>query len=367
MHALEQRLGQLNSYLARDPANPLLLLERGWVQFQSGHLDEAEADAQQAMTQRADWANALVLLGAVAVHRGNAAQALENLERALAIDPALPFLVRYLLQAYLMLGRYEDCVNCGNNAMQQGSFDAPCGPVYLRALHAAGRTAEALQWAEQTLQAVPEESARYGVLATILLDAEQLPAAETQARSVLASAPEDVDANIVMGMLALKARQPAVAENHFEPALRQQPGNGRAWLGRGLTLMLQGHLAEAGDALERAVASQPEHVGTRNTLAWCQIAAGQPEAARGTLEGSLELDRNFADTWGALAISRIFTGELETARHNARQALGLDRNSPSGLYATVILRGLAQDKAASRALLEELKQKIQASYGISVF
>ncbi|MCS3806386.1 Flp pilus assembly protein TadD [Chromobacterium alkanivorans] len=354
MTELNQRLSQLQAYLAADPANPHLLLELADLHMQAGSQHEHEAALQRLFAVAPGHMGGRILQGVGLMRQG-------RLDEAVAVFQALrgdggddPALCYNLAYALMLQGRYEEAEPQAAMAAKSLALLPQAGPLHVRALHFLGRLEDAVLVAESALQRHPEHLSLYGLLATLYLDQENLAAAERVARQVLELAPADPDAATVLGMLALSKQDLTVAGPLLRQACASKPNSGRAQMGLGLVSMLEGQLDEAESKVVQALRAMPGHVGSWHVLAWCRILSNRPLEAKEALQEALRLDRNFADTHGGLAIVEIMEGRLQEAQQSVRRALGLNAGSFPAQYAQSLLLQSAGQAEQARAIHERL-------------
>lgn len=351
-----QRLSQLQTYLAMDPANSRLQLELADLYLQLGRLSEYEAVLQQLLASEPGHFGGRSLLGVGLMRQG-------RMDEAVAVFRALqsdgwdePVLFYNLAYALMLQGRYEEAEPYAAMAAERLDLLPEAGPLHVRALHFLGRLQEAVLTAESALQQHPEHLCWYGLLATLYLDQENLAAAERMARQVLELSPADPDAATVLGLLALSKQDLSTASSLLQQANASKPNSGRAQMGLGLLAMLEGRLAEAEFSVTQALRDMPAHIGSWHVLAWCRILGNRPVEAKEALEHALRLDRNFADTHGGLAIVAIMEGDWQDAQQSVRRALGLNPESLPGQYAQSLLLQSAGQAVAAQTINEQLLQ-----------
>src|SRR5262249_43354135 len=79
---------------------------------QRGLLDQAVRVYQALLVQDPEHADALHLLGVVALQRGDPARAVEHIGRAIALRPGVAAYPANLAEAYRALGQHERAVDC---------------------------------------------------------------------------------------------------------------------------------------------------------------------------------------------------------------------------------------------------------------
>src|SRR5438552_2194561 len=88
-----------------------------------GQFDEAEGVLGRVLASVPDNPQALHLAGIVAFRRGRPAEAVEPIERAVALMPAMALFHRNLCELYRKLGRYDDALTAGCRAAELDPTD----------------------------------------------------------------------------------------------------------------------------------------------------------------------------------------------------------------------------------------------------
>ena len=90
---------------------------------EQGRLDEAEAVLDHILAAAPDSPGALHLLGIVAFRRGHLAEAMELIERAIALLPGIALFHRNLCEIYRKLRRYDAALIAGRRAVELAPVD----------------------------------------------------------------------------------------------------------------------------------------------------------------------------------------------------------------------------------------------------
>jgi tetratricopeptide (TPR) repeat protein len=190
---------------------------------QAGRLEDAEAAYAALLRDHPDDPTALVNGGALAIARGDAAGALERLERAVRLTP--------------------------HNAIAFGNLG-------FARIH-AGDDAGALAALDEAVRLEPRHAQAWnnrGIALTRLGRTEEAAAAFERA---LAVDPRAIDAAVNLGDVRARAGDASAARAAFERALAIDPESVRARTGRALAVALSGDLDAARTALEALVARHP--------------------------------------------------------------------------------------------------------------
>ena len=269
------------------------LIEAGLRQHQAGRLDDAQRLYEQALRAEPRHADALHLLGVIALQRGDAARALALIEHALETQPHNPHFHANRAHACLALQRIADA----HAAYQRAAALEPREPGF--ALGAAtclarqGRLAEA----EAALRQLVQQHARFA-----------------RAWHNLANAVRE------------QGRAHEAAEL-FRTAIEIEPGFADAHAGLGNALHALERLEEAEQAYRRFLALKTDAVD-----GWCNLASvltdrGRFDEAVQACERGLALTRDSADLYWLLGSAHFRRGRLGAALEAFRETCRLDPRS----------------------------------------
>ena len=238
----------------------------------AGRLAEAEARYRQILVAVPDHAPTRHMLGVLALQTGHPADALREIDAALAADPRPALVHANRANALLALGRPADAEAAAREALRRkptaGEAWASLGhaladqgrpedaiPAYRRAaaispglpelhtglgmaLHDTARLAEAEAAFAEAARRAPGDPVAAGNLAGVLKDQGRLAEAEATYRAILARHPDDAAAHLNLGILLLLAGRYAEAWPEWdwrfraEGTIRTLPG--RPWGGEAL-------------------------------------------------------------------------------------------------------------------------------------
>lgn len=195
--------GALRDYdaaLAADAESTPALVGRSAVLFASGQIDTAAPLLERAVTRDRS-GQAHLLLGRIALLRGDTAGAIGHLDTAIAQDP-----------------RSAEALAVRARAKQRAEDAAGARADYNAAIRTNGNLAEA----------------RAGRCWLNLLEDTELEQARNDAEAAAAADPRLVEGQICRGILQLRGEEWAHARASFEAALEVEPGNPAALFGRGI-------------------------------------------------------------------------------------------------------------------------------------
>jgi len=355
------------------PDDVAALVWLGEVYLNQGKPDAAGSLFAKALAKQPGEAAAQLGLGRVALEKRDYAQAIDRLERALAIDRRATVVHYPLAMAYRAVGKIEQAEA---HLRQRGNVEiGPTDPLMqevAEVLHssvvyenrgdravAASEFAAAVSHFRRGLDLAPNSLSLRQKLATALSLTGDLPGALNEFQEVLRRSPDFAPAHYSLGVLLLGDGQLAPATDQFSAAVRSDPTYlqarlqlantlrrrqrfepsvreyasvitmdprvGEARFGQAIALLGLKRYAEARDRLLDGTKLFPDRLEFLVALA--RLFATAPEAqvrdgrrAR-TLAQALVQRRKRADTQETMAMALAEAGEFEAAANWQREAI----------------------------------------------
>jgi tetratricopeptide (TPR) repeat protein len=230
--------------------------------------------------------------GTLLARLGRDEDAAAELERALALAPALRATAREHGDALARLGRWDDAAAAYSHALAGGGEDVELLSRRALARVNAGQLVEARADLESLVALQPTETAHRVRLAAVLARAGELQAARAALETAVSAsddAPARAAAQEALGDFHRSAGELAPAATAYEAALSADPQRTSARLALAGLLGLQGRYQEAAAAYGRLLESDPKHVAARVGQASALIFLGEHASARAVLEEGLRL------------------------------------------------------------------------------
>jgi arylsulfatase A-like enzyme/Tfp pilus assembly protein PilF len=206
-------------------------------------------------------------LGKVKLEQGDAATALQFLQRALELNPTYSLTYTELARTYEAEGEVDRAADLLSEAMRAYpdvfSFPLQLGDLQLR----RGRPADALMAYSAARRLIPDHPGLLGRMAGLYLQQGQPDAAGEILQELVVLTPEDA----------------------------------RAWGNLGMVLGGQERFEEAEEAFRRAIALSPREAPLYYNLGLVLLRRGEREQARGAFEQALEVDPRFQPARDQLA------------------------------------------------------------------
>lgn len=287
-------------------------IQKAVALHRSGKWDQAEELYRKVLRVAPTHFQALYLLGMLALHREQYAEAVTLIDRALNINPehvdaqfdratALEELRRYpeALGSYDLvlllrpdfsdaqfrrgnvlraMQRYPEALQCYQRLLAAKPDFAEALFKHANTLHDLQRIPEALEGYRKTLELQPEFLEALFNMGNALKDLNRLDEALATYQRALAIEPEFVQARVNSGYVQHNLKQPEAALQSYDQALAIQPDEGSALFNRGIVLEdLQRH-EEALESYARAQALDPEAASPQWNEGLCRLRLGQFEA-----------------------------------------------------------------------------------------
>jgi len=264
-------------YTEADDPKRLVAIDRDVHQaveaFGSGRLDDAARIYQRIIAGRPDMAIAYRHLAFVEWQRGNAAGAIELLQRALQQHLTDPRILTQLGGYLTDTGRIDESVTILEPLAADQHIDAlnTLGIAYAR----AGRRDEARRVFERVLTINKDSAVPLENLGVLALDGGNLVAARQFFERAIRVDPGSSRAHAGLGTAFLRAGDRAAAIDAWTEAVRLDSRNYDALYNLGTTLARDGRLAEARPHLERFLKSAPPALYASDLREVSKLLAGR--------------------------------------------------------------------------------------------
>ncbi len=227
---------------------------------------------------------------------------------------------------------------------------APSQLEQIRALHAAGRSAEALHACRELLNAEPERADVLAIAGTLALKLGQHAEAEANLRAAVALDPSSLEALFNWGNSLTRLGQRADAMQAFSRALELRPDFVPALNNLGNALYEGKEFAAAAATFQRALQLAPETAHLHRNLGTALHEQGSREAALACFQRACTLRPGWVKALQSFATTAMELGEWRAA---AAACLSWLEHSPANVEA-LGLRSIALDELGETAGADEL-------------
>jgi Flp pilus assembly protein TadD len=290
--------------------------------LRSGRYEQAARACEAALEHNPDDADALFLLGSVALRRGSPRQAVTLLGRAAAVRPHDAASHCKLGEAYFALGEMDQALASCRQAIA-------CRPSY------------------------PEAHTN---LAVILLRRREVDAAIGAFREAIRQQPSFAEAHNGLGNALWQKGDRTTAIAHYKRAAALDPNWAEARSNLGRALLQEGDPAQALVESQEAARLNPQSAPILTALANVLLVHNRALEARDRLLEAVRLEPNAAAVHLALAFVWERMGEFDQSHQSLREALRCEPGHPTALARLATgLRGKLpeDDRAEIRRLLAD--------------
>lgn len=242
---------------------------------QAGNLPQAASIYRQVLAAEPAHAQALHFLGVVELQTGQAATAVEHIERACQIDPYNAVYHGNLGSAYGTLGRFDKAVESFKTALRYDPNFADAHNNLGAALSKLGKHEEAVAAIRKSIKLRSNHAAAHINLGNVRQEQGKLEEAIQAYRQALRVQPDNADARYNLGLAVSKRGDYALAEENYRHALRINPRNHDALNNLGNALREQGRFADSLASYEQALALKPDLAQARKNRGMAWLRMGQ--------------------------------------------------------------------------------------------
>jgi len=308
----EQANRYLQRYITEVPGNAGARKLLAQTQLRLGRTENAIATLKAGLKQNPEDAQLLALVGAMVAKDGDLRAGGNYLQRAVALAPDNPRLRANLGLTKIALGQ-EEGVEDLEKAIEMDPNLTQAEVTLITAQLRAGKFQEALERA-QRLQGEPNTAPAGFLLAgSALAGLRKLDEAEASYRKVLELQPANIAARSNLAMLAAEKGQFDAARSLLEEALKLQPDHLGSLLRLSLIEAAAGRREAQRQALERAVEAHPDAAVPRVLLGRYHLLTGDPAAALSIVEPVREKEQQDPRVLDIIGRAQLGLGRIEDA------------------------------------------------------
>jgi protein O-GlcNAc transferase len=236
-----------------------------------GKLAEAETLYRRILDTDADHVDALQLLGALVLQLGRTDEAIEHLQRAVAIQPTHVEARNNLGVALQKRGEIDEALSHWEEAVRLKPGYAQAYGNLAKALTEKGRTGLALACWERAIALAPADVQAMADFAAALQTANRFDEAVAHYERALALQPDLIEMHCSFASALRRAGRPAEAIDRCQKALALDPDHVAAHIGLAELLEAEGRTGDATLHYERALALRPDLAHLRFRLCTAQL------------------------------------------------------------------------------------------------
>lgn len=336
-------------------------------------LDEARNLLIEAETDRPGWSLVQTLFAEIEGLRNDIPAAIERLQKAVAIGPAPPAVVRRLVALLYATNRLDEAQAAMQSLGSEGQqgIERINAEIELR----AGRLEEAVALAERSVAGDSKDPGDLLWLGQLLDRSGKTDRAGTVFAQAVEATPDRPDVWLALFSHNLALKKQAAAQQALDKAASLMPEPRRQLaLGQGMEML--GRLEDAERLFEEATKVAPDNLDARRALADFLVRAGKLNRARDVLRQIVDTEQSTATALQTKAAARRLLAELVAGRGSFRevqQALELLRQNagadgvlpPEDLGLTISLLAGRPEPASWRQAIE-LMDKLNRSRSLTV-
>jgi tetratricopeptide (TPR) repeat protein len=263
--------------------------------YQQGRLIDAERVCQDILRRRPDHFDSWYLLGLIMMRTGRAAQGVEHLRRAVALNPTNADTRNDLANGLRALGHREEALvhyDLGVS-LQPGHWNAwfNRGGTFLE----LQRPAEALASFDKVIALLPKLAEAHKSRGAALTLLNRLEDATASYKRALALKPDDADAYQQLGWVLSTLKRLDEAVLCYDAAIALRPDDHAALINRGTALLGLNRPADALDSLDRAVGLKPDDASGWTNRGVALLGVRRPEEAIASHDKAIALRPDFIE------------------------------------------------------------------------
>lgn len=291
---------------------------------QRGDLHEAARAYQAVLAHDPAHADALHLLGVVALQSGDAAGAIDLIRQAVAFAPESAEFHANLGEAYRAYGELDRAAECCRTALRLRPDYPEASNNLGLVLLAQGEAAAAVGQFRTAVRLAPDRALNHNNLGNALRVAGDADAAAAAFRTAVELDPACAEAHSNLGQLLLERNDRRGALAHCQEAARLRPELAEVRNNLGNTLRALGRLAEAKDQYGEAVRLNPDLAVSYNNMGQALQEEGDLPVALLWYGQALNREPTAARTHANVASAFEEQGDFDRAVKHYQVALRLD-------------------------------------------
>ncbi len=329
---------------------------------QGGQLERARQMYQQILTQDPRNANALNLFGLVGWQTGQFAEAVEHLQKAIAIDSSQAAFFGNLAEARRGLGQFAEAIQAYEQAARMQPNTVIIHLNLGTVLQQAGQVDQSIASYGRALELDPQNTpARYH-LGTAFEQQGKLHPAGSCYQQILDVEPDHVPSLVSLAGLRKKQGNLGAAAMLYERALKLEPKRAVRHFDRGNVYQLDRNWTEAIACYRTALELEPDYAAALCNLANALREDGQLDEALIHARRAVELLPQSAEAHSNLGVVFHDSGRLAEAQSRFERAMQLDPSKPEF---PLNLGTLFKDQGHVDRAIEEYDRalQLQSDYG----
>ena len=297
------------------------LLATAVEHHQAGRLQVAEEIYRQILAREPQHADAIHLVGLVALQTGQHRRAVEWIGRAVAIRGDRAHFHSNLGEAYRALGRTPEAIACYRRALEVNPAFAGAHYNLANALKEQGQFTEAIQSYRRAVERNPGYAEAHNNLGNLLKNLGQTEEAIACYERALHGRPGFADAHNNLGNALKQQGRAAEAITCFQRTIELSPGHAQAHANLAGALEELGRHAEAIAFCRRALDLKPDFAEAHFSLGYALQNQGEFTEAICSYRQALQHKPGYAEAHNNLGVALRDQGQIAEALPCFQQAL----------------------------------------------
>jgi protein O-GlcNAc transferase len=307
----------------RSAAGITRTVNAGFAHHQAGRLAQAEALYRKALQKNPEHAEALHLLGVLALQCGKIGPAIQLIERALPALSEFADAHLNLGNALREAGRLTEAADRYRRAIELEPEHGAAQNNLARALNDQGLFEAGLESSRRAVALIPDFSGAHINCAAALLGMERFAEAETPLRRAIELMPDRAESHRDLGRVLTQLGRLDEAVASCRRAVALAPDDPQAHHYFGIALDGLGRLDEAVESYRRALVMRPDQADLHCNLGKTLQAQDRLDEAIDSYRQALALKPDFVEAHYNLAIALQVQKRLDEAVESYRAAVQL--------------------------------------------
>ncbi|MCP5235154.1 MAG: PEP-CTERM system TPR-repeat protein PrsT [Zoogloeaceae bacterium] len=315
-----------NRALAVSPTDPRARIGLARIKAGEKDYDEARSIIKAVLEESGQIAEAHELLAGIAMIQSDLPLAMEELRKAIAVEPKQPANHFRLVSLLIRQGELAQAREALDD-MTKATGGRQVYALYLNAYldFLEGKDEEALNGVSKVVGAVPDFLPARLLTGAIHLRKRDFNQTLQHLGVVLTAQPDHPVARRLAATAHLMARNPGAALDLIEPMLNEQGADGGLLQLAGQAYLAQGDFDKSAEYFSRALEGKPEDTSARIRLGVSRIGLGESEQGMADLAEAARLDEQGIRADIALSMARLKQGKID---QSLEAIAGIERKQP---------------------------------------
>lgn len=288
-----------------------ILFHEGLALQQQGHLLQAAAHYAAILQMQPDQADALHMLGVIAIQEARPDQAADLIRKSLLANSGNASAHMNLGLALKALGQVDGALAAYARAIALRPDYAQAHNNAAVALQESGRWEDALASFDKAIECQPEYAQAYYNRGALLQEQGRSDEALANYQMAIEIQPAFPDAFNNRGVVFQEMRYFDAALADFTQALALAPSYAQAWYNLAHTLAQLDRFEESLASYDKAIACEPIYAQAFNNRGLVLQALGQTELAIASYERAIQIAPDYADAYWNKSLDLLLAGNFE--------------------------------------------------------